>query len=166
MSITSLLPWKREKKAEVTRQRADDPLRTLQQDMNQWFDAFFSRDFGLAPLWSEGSWSAFVPTVDVTESDDEVTVTADLPGLEEKDIELQVEGNALLIRGEREQRKETRDRSVYRSERSYGRFHRSVALPIEVESEKASAVYKNGVLTVKLPKEAPTKRKKISVSHT
>ena len=165
MSITNLLPWKREKKAEVAERETADPLSTLQRDMNQWFDDFFSRDFGLAPLWSEETWSDFVPTVDVVESDNEITVTADLPGMEEKDIELQVEGNALLIRGEREEHTEEKDRNVYRSERRYGSFRRSVTLPTEVDSEKAEAVYKNGVLTVKLPKVATAKRKRINVSH-
>lgn len=165
MSITDLLPWRREKKTEIQRREAQDPFDALRHDMNRWFDDVFSREFGLSPLWSEPSGSGFVPSVDVVESDTEVTVTVDLPGMEEKDIELQVEDDTLVIRGEREHRKEEKRRNVYRAERSYGSFQRSVLLPAEVDSDEASAFYKNGVLTVKLPKVAPSKRKKITVNR-
>jgi HSP20 family protein len=125
----------------------------------------FGRDFGLSPFWSEQSWSGFMPNVDVVERDNEITVTADLPGMEEKNIELQIEDNVLVIRGEREHRKEEKRRDVYRSECCYGSFRRSVLLPAEVNADEASARYKKGVLTVKLPKISPTQRRKITVNH-
>ena len=165
MSTLNLFPWKRKKRTEIARREDQDPLADVQREMNRWFEDLFSGEFGLAPLWSEESWTGFVPSVDVVEGDDEVTVTADLPGLEQKDIELQVEGNTLLIRGEREQHREEKRRNFTRSERRYGAFRRSVLLPAEVDSDRATAAYKNGVLTVKLPKVATAKRKRISVNR-
>lgn len=165
MSITDLLPWKREKRTEIQRRDVQDPFESLRRDMNRWFDDVFTGEFGLSTTWPETSSSGFVPSVDVVEGETEVTVTADLPGMEEKDIELQIEDDALVIRGEREHRKEEKRRNVYRAERSYGSFQRAVMLPAEVNADEASAVYKNGVLTVKLPKVAPTQRKKITVNR-
>lgn len=165
MSITDLLPWKRENKSEIKKREASDPIDAFQRDMNRWFDEFFNPDFGLSRLSDESSWSGFVPSVDVSETDDEITVSADLPGLEKENIELQIQDNVLTIRGEREHHEETKERNVYRSERSYGTFHRSVRLPAEVDANKADAKYKNGVLTVKLPKPATSRQKKIRVNR-
>jgi HSP20 family protein len=166
MSITDLLPWKREKATDIQRRQTQDPIELLRHDMNRWFDEVFDQGFGISSLWPEESWSGFVPSVDVVEGDREITVTADLPGLDEQDIELQIESNRLIISGEREQHQEQKRRNVYRTERSYGSFQRSVLLPAEVDADKANAVYKNGVLTVELPKVAPTQRKKITVKHS
>lgn len=166
MSITDLLPWKREKSTDIQRGEPVDPIDALRHDMNLWFDRMFSREFGLSPLWPESRWSGFVPNVDVVESDKAITVTAELPGMEDSDIELQIRDNALVIRGEKEHRKEEKDRNVYRAERSYGSFQRCVPLPTEVDHEKADAVFKNGVLTITLPKLRPSKRKTIAVRRS
>jgi len=165
MSITNWFPWRRERSTELQKREALDPAEAFRRDMNRWFDEVWSRDFGLSPFSSEQAWSDVVPKVDVVESDKEITVTAELPGMEEEDIELQIRDNALVIRGEKEHHEEEKGRNIYRAERSYGSVQRSVPLPAEVDADKANAVYKNGVLTVTLPKLKPTQRKKIPVKH-
>jgi HSP20 family protein len=118
--------------------------------MNRLFDDAFSRfETGMPSVFSRSpSW----PSLEVNATENEVRVSAELPGLEEKDVEVLVDGDVLTIRGEK--RSETEDKGRHFSERYYGRFERSLALPFEVEDGKARAAFKNGVLTVTLPKSA------------
>jgi HSP20 family protein len=136
------------------------PFLTLHREMNRLFDDVFNRfdtglpsAFGRMPGWSGGSW----PSLEVTASDHEVRVSAELPGMEEKDIELLVDEDVLTIRGEK--KAETEDKERRFSERFYGRFERVVPLPFAVEDEKVEASFENGVLTVTLPKSAKAKEK-------
>ena len=165
MSITSWFPRRRERSTEPQKHEALNPAEALRREMNRWFDETWSRDFGLSPFLPEQTWSAFVPSIDVVESDKQIIVSAELPGMEERDIELQIRDNTLVIRGEKEHHEEEKGHNVYRAERSYGSVQRSVPLPAEVDAEKAGAIYKNGVLTVTLPKLKPTQKKTISVKH-
>ena len=110
----------------------------------------------------------FTPRIDVTESDGELTVCAELPGVEEKDLEVTLNGNQLTIRGEKKREHEEKDekRGVYhRVERSYGSFQRTMTLPYDVDPSKVSAEFKSGVLKVKLPKpeEAQKQSKRIDI---
>lgn len=118
-------------------------------------DPFGSLDQLFESLWPHQGVPAparFAPRIDVVEREAEYLVTAELPGVEEKDFQLDVHGNVLTIAGEkRAEREEERDGWRW-SERSYGSFRRSIQLPVEVDGEKASAAFKNGVLTVTLPK--------------
>jgi HSP20 family protein len=108
-----------------------------------------------------------MPKVDVAETNDAVHVTADLPGLSENDIEVTLSDGHLHIRGEKHDRKEDKDKNYHRIERTYGSFQRSIALPAEVDSEKVDASFKNGVLSVVLPKIATAiSGKKIAVKKT
>lgn len=158
MAITDLIPWKR-KGAEAQAEERDlavrqDPFLTFQQQMDQMFDEF-TRGWGLAPLGTarEG-WDLFSPRVDVTESDQEIKVSVELPGLEEKDIDVSLSRDLLTIRGEKKREEEEQRRNYYRAERSYGAFRRSVPLPASVDADGAEAVFHKGVLTVTLPKES------------
>jgi len=154
MEIKSLLPWKRDK---ALAQR--DPFAALRCEMDALFDGFVS-DFSEHTRALE----AFNPDVDLTENDKEVRITAELPGVEEKDVEISVSGDALTIKGEKREEKEEKGEERYRFERSYGAFRRSFSLPCEVDSDKATASFKKGVLTVTLPKTAQAaKSKKIAV---
>jgi HSP20 family protein len=105
------------------------------------------------------------PTIDVAEREKDVRVTAELPGLEEDDVELHVEDNVLTLSGEK--RSEIDDNERQYSERYYGRFERRIALPAEVDEDRASATFRNGVLTVTLPKteRARQSTKRIPISH-
>jgi HSP20 family protein len=125
------------------------------------FDEFFEGR-ALAP-WGQ-TWSGFEPRVDVVETDQEVKVTAELPGLDAKDVDLTVSRNVLTLKGEKTQEHEEKGEGYYRSERSYGAFERSVSLPSTVKTDQADASFDKGVLTVTFPKrEAETDKKQIAV---
>jgi HSP20 family molecular chaperone IbpA len=106
----------------------------------------------------------FAPRLEVVESESEFLVTAELPGLEEKDFEIEVHGNVLTVRGEKRSETTGEQKGRHFSERIYGEFRRAVGLPVEVSSEKASASFKNGVLTVTLPKAETAKVRHIPVN--
>ncbi len=132
------------------------------------FDDDVSRVLTGRPVCRSGrraGLAAFTPRVDVSETDTEVTVAAELPGLDEKDITVEMEDGYLSIRGERKDEKEDKGRNWYRKERSYGTFHRAIALPAEVDGEKAKAKFAKGILTITMPKreEEQSKRKTIAI---
>lgn len=156
MPITDLIPWKRTEHLRREEERAlqieKHPLATFQQQMDRLFDDF-SSESGFEPfgLLREG-WDTFSPQVDAVESDSDITVSVELPGMEKRDIDLTLSQDALLISGEKRQEKENKGRNYFRAERSYGWFRRSVPLPCEVDASEADAVFQKGVLTVTLPK--------------
>ena len=113
---------------------------------------------------SNGNQVDYTPAVDIEEKEDKFVIHADLPGISEKDIELKVHDGVLLLSGKREAAKEEKTEKGYYKERSYGSFCRSFTLGDTVEAEKIEASYKNGVLTVSLPKKAETKPRQIPVS--
>ena len=106
------------------------------------------------PLWSRGDFADWSPAVDITEDDDEYTITADLPEVEKDHVSVTLDDGFLTLRGERERKEEAKKKKVHRVERSYGRYVRSFRLPLEVESGNIRAEFGNGVLTVHLPKSA------------
>lgn len=164
MRFNELIPWGR-KEAGLTKQEGGSPVLALQREMNRLFDEFWSR-FQLTPFGSgDGMLGWATPRVDVAESDKEVEVAVELPGIDEKDIEVSVTDNLLTIKGEKNAEREEKKRNYYLSERSSGSFYRSIPLPPGVVSENAKAEFKKGVLTVTLPKapEAQAKVKKIEV---
>jgi HSP20 family protein len=113
---------------------------------------------------SNGNRVDFAPAVDIEEKADHFLVSADLPGVSEKDIEVKVQDGVLLLSGKRESKKEEKTEGGYYRERSYGSFCRSFTLGDGVDPAKIEAAYKNGVLTVKLPKKAETQPRQIPVS--
>jgi HSP20 family protein len=160
MSITDLIPWRRGEKQVPVRREGEPSILSFQQEMNRLFDEF-SRGWGLAPFreFSE-QWDAFSPRVDVVEGDKEITVSAELPGMDEKGIDLSLSHGVLTISGEKQEEKEDKGRNYYRMERSYGSFQRSIPLPSEVVEDKAKATFKKGVLTITLPKTAEAQARK------
>jgi HSP20 family protein len=166
MAITNLAPWRRgEKEVPVRRDGERDPFYALHRRMDRLFDDFFN-NFSLTRFgdWGE-SWGAFNPRIDLSETDKEFKVSAELPGLDENDIEVSLTQNTLTIKGEKKEEKEDKDQNYYRMERSYGSFQRTIPLPYEVESNKVEATFKKGVLTVTLPKTAEAQKhtKKINI---
>ncbi|MGQ2932676.1 Hsp20/alpha crystallin family protein [Sphingopyxis sp.] len=153
MAIRDLIPWSRQENrlpvpVSAERDRGDHPLVSLHRDVNRLFDDLF-RGFGMPSfdgLGREPSW----PSLEFGETDTEVRVVAELPGLDEKDVEITVEEGVLTLRGEKKSEVEDKDRGY--TERSYGRFERRIGLPRGVERDKASATFQNGVLTITLPK--------------
>jgi len=135
-----------------------DRLATLRDEMNRLFDfSWPSRDTGLLSGWS--------PALDVFEEKDRFSVVCELPGMKKEDIEITVRDNTLTISGERKlEEMERKEGQVFRSERYFGKFQRSVALPATVDASKVHATYKEGVLQIELPKSEEAKQKHIEVS--
>jgi HSP20 family protein len=169
---SKLIPWKWNKKNVPIRREeslADySPFFALQQDMNRVFDGFF-RSFGtgLSDQFLESSTDLFQPRIDLTETDKEICVSAELPGLDEKDLDLTVANDTLTIKGEKREEREENTNGYHRVERHYGAFHRVIPLPCPVERDKAEAIFKRGVLKVTLPKseEAKQQSKKIPIKQ-
>jgi HSP20 family protein len=164
MAITDLIPWNRGKQQVQVQREERDPFLAFQRDMNRLFDDFWGVSWLTPSGASEGEWSLFSPQVDVVETDTEVKVQAELPGLEEKDFEVSVSQDALTIRGEKKQEKEEKGRNYFRTERSYGLFQRAIPLPRNVDADRVSAEFSKGVLTISLPKVAAKEdRKKVVI---
>ncbi|MGI6850694.1 Hsp20/alpha crystallin family protein [Mesorhizobium sp. 1B3] len=160
MSVRDLMPWGRTGSQSPATYR--DPFMNLHREMNRLFDDAF-RGAGL-PAFGRfsgegGSW----PSLEVSETDKEVRVMAEVPGMEEKDIELLLDDGVLTLKGEK--RSETDDKGRQFSERTYGRFERRIPLGAEIAEDKVKASFKNGVLTVILPKteRAQTKSRRIAI---
>ena len=135
----------------VKRSESPSMLSRWPSDLWNWFDNAFATSPGL------------MPSLDIEETDKDVVIRAELPGVEPKDVELFIRNNILTIRGEKCQESETREEGLYRAERRYGSFHREVPLPANVESGKVEATAHNGVLTVRLPKTEEATPRKIEV---
>lgn len=141
-----MLPWGR--KRLTASSEADRPFFELQREINRVFEEF-ERGFGL--LGGDGR-SVDAPRVNVAESADEITVSAELPGIDEKDVEVFLSGDRLVIRGEKSEEKEDKKRDYHRVEFSRSAFNRTIPLPAEVDAENVEARFRKGILTVTLPK--------------
>jgi HSP20 family protein len=136
----------------------DHPFYSLQNQMNSLFDDFFS-GFDVAPRALTGGFGAFVPSVDIKESDKDFTIYAELPGVDEKDVEISVTNDSVTIKGEKKEEKEDKRKNYYYLERSYGSFNRTIPLTAETDANKAQASFKNGVLNIIIPKTQSAKAK-------
>jgi HSP20 family protein len=130
----------------------------LKREMDRLFDRFFESPWAEMPAL--GDWT---PAIDVTEGKDAITVKAEVPGVEPKEIAVSLEGDLLTIKGEKEDRKEEKDERHHRVERSWGAFMRGVRLPAPVDGSKVTATFKNGVVTITLPKTPSAKGTMIPV---
>ena len=133
-------------------------ITALQGDMNRLFDSFFGR-----PSEGPGTECVWAPAVDMYETEGEVVVAADLPGVNQKDIHLSITGDMLTIRGERPWNPLGEQRGYQRGERCFGTFQRTLPLPMPVDSGEVKAAYHEGVLTVTLPKAEAVKPKEIKI---
>jgi HSP20 family protein len=133
-------------------------LLNMQREINRVFDSFFRTD------WSEDAApSVWAPATDVVEHPGDYVVKAELPGVSRDDVKLTLQDNMLTIRGEKKQEKESKEGGYHRVERSYGSFQRSFTLPSTVRADRIEASFKDGILTVTLPKSEETKPKQIDV---
>jgi HSP20 family protein len=155
MNLRSLIPVGRDRNVA----RNDNPFMSLQREIDRLFDDF-TRGF---PAFSTGGGNELLPSVDVTETDKQIEITAELPGLEEKDVQVNLADNVLTIRGEKKAEKEEKDKAYRLVERSYGSFVRSLELPEGVDANAIKASIDKGVLKVTVPKPAPAQVKKIDV---
>jgi HSP20 family protein len=150
MAIRNLLPALSRKH---TPARRETPIDSLHREVNDLFDGFFrsfERDLPAATLG--GKAFEFQPSLDVTEDEKSITVTAEVPGVDEGDVEVSLARDSLTIRGEKREEKVEKGRDYHRTERVYGSFARTVALPGAVDTDKAEASFRKGVLTVRIPK--------------
>jgi HSP20 family protein len=152
MNLKSLIPVGRDRSVA-------SPFVSLQREVDRLFEDF-SRGF---PTLSGNSANALMPNMDVTETEKEIEITAELPGLEEKDVQVNVADNLLTIRGEKKAEKEEKDKNYRLVERSYGSFERTLELPEGVNADAIKADISKGVLKVTVPKPAPAQAKKIDV---
>ena len=160
MTLNKIVPWGR-KQVPIRRTEeyrppmlwadVDSPFREIEQ--------LLDRFFGLSPsLLTSGTQQEFSPALDVHETDKEFQIVVEVPGMSEKDIDISMSRDMLTISGEKKEEKEENAKGIYRVERRYGSFSRSIPLPDNcVDTEKAQATYKDGILTVRLPKVAEYK---------
>lgn len=154
MTIKYLVKKSRWGKSLPVRREEEHPFFPLQRRMNELFDSFF-RGFELEPFGAMGEWyGEFSPQVDVKETEKEISVTAELPGLDEKDIDVSLTSDTLTLKGEKKEEKGEKGESGWRMERRYGSFYREIPLPEEIEAEKVDATFKKGVLRIAIPKTA------------
>ena len=150
-----------------------DPFRALRNEMDRLFDRFaggfhlpsWRGMFGVEPAGQQAGFSFSAPAVDVSEDEKGYKITAEMPGLDDKNVEVTVVGDLLTLKGEKRHEKEEKDKNHYVAERAYGSFQRCFALPDSVDRDKINADLAKGVLTITLPKkvEAQKPEKKIEV---
>jgi HSP20 family protein len=165
MAINNLLTKFRERNDVPVRRAEWAPVNGFQSEMNRLFDDFFS-DFSLAPRWGAPlrQMGAFSPGVGLSETDDEVIVTAELPGMDKGGVTVEMDGSTLVISGEKKDEREEKKRNWHYCEQSYGSFRREIPLPAAVMDDKAKASFKKGVLTVTIPKKEEAKKKTIDIA--
>ncbi len=173
MDISRLAPWNWFKKEQEQEEqghtlpiqrldlpvRHDNPLMHLHSEIDKLFDSAF-RGFGFPSLLRERSWSPrfgtdlLKPTLDLAATDKEYTISVELPGVAASEAKLEVVNDTLRISGEKKQEQEEKDKDFYRMERSYGSFQRVLSLPEDADQEHIKAVFKNGVMTITLPRKS------------
>ena len=155
MNLTSLIPVGRE------RGTVSQPFLSLQREIDRLFDDFTRGFSTLSMMPAPGG--KLMPVTDVTETDKEIEISAELPGLEDKDVQINLSDNVLTIKGEKKAEKERKEKDFRMVERSYGAFERTIELPEGVNPDSIKATIAKGVLTVTVPKPAPAQAKTIEV---
>lgn len=170
MALGEMVPWRW---GSLRRSRRDEKdvdgyrgeIASLHREMDRLFDSLWNDGFSSSLL--SGDWSRIdvTPQLDVTEDDKTFAVKVDLPGMDEKDVDVTLSDRVLTIRGKKEEDTETKDKDYYRRERTWGSFRRSIEIPAAVDGSKIDASFTKGVLTINLPKtkEAQDKIKHIEV---
>ena len=158
------------KKTAPAQTNVPDVWHSFRGEMDRLFDRFgfpsSRRVFDMEPSWRPtSSFNFSAPAIDMSEDDKAYRISAELPGIDAKDIDVSVSGDTLVLKGEKRQQKEEEDKNYHFSERSYGSFQRSFQLPLSIDRDKVAADFSNGVLTITLPKTAEARQpvKKIEV---
>ena len=142
----------------LTRWEPTREMMTLREAMDRLFDDAFTR-----PLSIRDGWSMATPAIDLYQTDNEVVVKASIPGMKAEDVQINVSGDVLTLKGEVKQEQEHKDRAWHIREQRFGSFERSIVLPTEVKTDKAEAVFESGILTITLPKADEVKPKTINI---
>lgn len=139
-------------------------LARLREEMDRTFDRFFSEPFGVGPIEPKSLRpEGWVPPLDVSETDSEVTIRAEVPGIPAKDLDISVSGTMLTIAGQKEETTEKKEENFYQCERRFGSFRRVIDLPDTVDPEKVTAESDNGVVTIHVAKKPGAKSKQVDV---
>lgn len=153
----------REEKTALSPWRSFGEMGRWEREMERVFDDFVGSRF--RPSWLTGrSGGISAPAIDLYEEKDEVVAKAELPGIDKNDLQVSISDHLLTIKGQKKKEEEIKEEDYYRSERSYGSFVRAVELPKEVETDKARASFKNGVLEIRLPKSEEAKKKEVKLN--
>ncbi|MBK8907361.1 MAG: Hsp20/alpha crystallin family protein [Rhodospirillales bacterium] len=165
MNVRDLIPWSRDREVAVARRDVEHPFFGLQREVDRLFEDFWRGFNAPAQARTGAGLGAVAPRVDVAEDENEIVVTAELPGIDEKDVELTLADNALIIAGEKKAETEKSGQGYRYTERSFGSFRRAIPFEVDVVGDKVEASFKNGVLTVTLPKspEARARARKIEI---
>jgi len=148
--MTTLIPWIRPAKSAIESWR---------QELENMFERYSGDPFD----GNAGAMKTWAPRVDVEETEKEITVKADLPGVDPKDVEISVMGDLLTVRGEKKEAKEEKKKNFHRVERFEGKFFRQIALPVGADADKVSAASAKGVITITIPKKPELQPKKIAI---
>jgi len=154
-------------KAKEKETKAVEPRRPFmdlsrwEREMDRMMERFFDRR--TFPRWPERAMEIAAPAVDLYDEKDEIVVKAELPGMDKENIEVNLSDHHLTITGEKKKEEEVKEENYYRSERTYGKFLRTLELPAEVHADKVKAAFKDGILEVRLPKTEAAKAKDIKV---
>ena len=164
MAMRDLIPWRRQENAapQIYREEERNPFVRLRREMDRVFDDFFRLPVLGGSLTSSLGSGIGWPSVEVKETDEEVRITAELPGLTERDVEITAERGVLTIRGEK--KSEHQDRDPGWSERYYGPFERSVALPDGTDDAHSEATFRDGVLSIRMPKSQAVTGRRIPIA--
>ncbi len=169
MAMRPLTPWRLGRRSlPVGREYEMTPIDAFQREMNRLFDDFF-KGFGMKTAGEEmEELGTFVPRVDMAEDENAFRVTAELPGMDEKDIDINLTREALTIKGEKKEEREEKGKGNYYMERSYGSFTRVLPVPGDIDPDHVEASFKNGVLNIVLPKVHTEKKdqKKIEIKSS
>lgn len=165
MSLRDLIPWRGKRTEDDRGQVPAHPIERMRYDMDRVFDRFFGNwwDMYRTPALGGFDWS---PALDVSETDAEVILRAEIPGVDAKDLDISITGDVLTLSGQKEEKKEKQEEGFVHSECRFGSFRRTMPLPASVDTENIQAEYSNGVLTVRLKKLPEATAKKIPVKVT
>jgi HSP20 family protein len=169
LDLKSLIPWGQKSNVPVKNETVSDPFVSFRREVDRLFDDFFNgAGAGTFPAPRNGGWTASLPSLDVTDSDKELVVSAELPGMSERDFEVSLVGDVLTIKGEKKHEHEEKQGERHYVERSYGSFSRAVRLPFDASEQDVNADYDKGVLAIRIPKPADvqSKVKQIEVKAT
>jgi HSP20 family protein len=157
MNLRSLIPWRKKSQTPAARGDSLDPFLTFRREVDRVFDDLFEAlpGQGFSPMTG---WQGMTPAVEVAETDKEIVVTAELPGLDEKDLQVTLAGDVLTIKGEKKTEREQKNGGAHYIERHFGAFSRSLRLPFVAQDEKIEAKYDKGVLTIRVPKPPAAQR--------
>jgi len=165
MNFGSIIPRRDKQTTPVRQDELVDPLVSFRREVDRMFDDFFNGFTGGNLRTTSGGLTAVTPVIDLAETEKDLRVTAEMPGLNEDDFDVTLTGDLLTIKGEKKSEHEEKEGGDYYAERRYGAFSRSIRLPFEVKDEQVDARYERGVLTVRIPKphDLQTAARKIEV---